>query len=106
MSLRSPAENENTDRVMPAWIAGIQVRKDSPGNIRVNLDSSTPCWNDAIEGPLLKVTEVLSASYFHRRVTAVFVCSRRLLPHSQESRLWLYCPNFHFKDPFKWLISI
>ena len=43
MSLRSPAENENTDRVMPAWIAGIhQVRKDASGNIRVNLDSSTP----------------------------------------------------------------
>ena len=52
MSLRSPAENENADHVMPAWIAGIQVRKDASGNIRVNLDSSTPCWNDAIEGPL------------------------------------------------------
>jgi hypothetical protein len=50
MSLRSPAENENTDRVMPAWIAGIQIRKDASGNIRVNLDSSTPCWNGAIEG--------------------------------------------------------
>jgi len=50
MRLRSPAENENTDRVMPAWIAGIQIRKDASGNIRVNLDSSTPCWNGAIEG--------------------------------------------------------
>ena len=58
MSLRSPAENENTDRVMPAWIAGIQIRKDASGNIRVNLDSITPCWNETIEGPLLKVTEV------------------------------------------------
>jgi hypothetical protein len=36
--------------VMPAWIAGIQVRKDVSGDIHVNLDSSTPCWNDAIEG--------------------------------------------------------
>ena len=36
--------------VMPAWIAGIQVRKDAARNIHVNLDSSTPCWNDAIEG--------------------------------------------------------
>ena len=36
--------------VMPAWIAGIQVCKDASGDIRVNLDSSTPCWNDAIEG--------------------------------------------------------
>ena len=35
--------------VMPAWIAGIQVRKDASGNIHVNLDSSTPCWNDTIE---------------------------------------------------------
>jgi len=43
---------------MPAWIAGIQVRKDASGNVRVNLDSSTPCWNDAIERSLLEVTEV------------------------------------------------
>jgi hypothetical protein len=43
--------------VMPAWIAGIQVRKDAPGNIHVNLDSSTPCWNDAIEAFYLKLTE-------------------------------------------------
>ena len=42
MSLRSPAENENTSFVMPAWIAGIQFRKDASG------DSSTPCWNDAL----------------------------------------------------------
>ena len=32
--------------VMPAWIAGIQVRKDAFGDIHVRLDSSTPCWND------------------------------------------------------------
>jgi len=32
---------------MPAWIAGIQVCKDASGNIHVNLDSGTPCWNDA-----------------------------------------------------------
>jgi hypothetical protein len=31
--------------VMPVWIAGI--RKDASGNIHVNLDSSTPCRNDA-----------------------------------------------------------
>jgi hypothetical protein len=53
--------------VMPAWIAGIQVRKDASGNIHVNLDSSTPCWNDAIEGVLHKLTEVLHR-YFQRRV--------------------------------------
>ena len=52
--------------VMPAWIAGIQVRKDASGNIHVNLDSSTPCWNDAIEGVLRKLTEALHR-YFQRR---------------------------------------
>jgi hypothetical protein len=34
---------------MPAWMAGIQVRKDASGD-HVGLDSSTPCWNDTIEG--------------------------------------------------------
>jgi hypothetical protein len=43
---------------MPAWIAGIQIRKDASGNVHVDLDSSTPCWNDAIEWALLEVTEV------------------------------------------------
>ena len=38
--------------VMPAWIAGIQVRTDASGDIHVSLDSSTPCWNDAIEDVL------------------------------------------------------
>jgi len=54
MILRSPTKDEKSEFVMPAWIAGIQVRKDASGNIRVNLDSSTSCWNDTIEGPLLK----------------------------------------------------
>jgi hypothetical protein len=58
MNFRSPIDNENADLVMPAWIAGIQVRKDASGNIHVNLDSSTPCWNDAIGG-LLELTEAL-----------------------------------------------
>jgi hypothetical protein len=58
MRLRSPTENENAEFVMPAWMAGIQVRKDASGNIHVDLDSSTPCWNDGIERPLLEVTEV------------------------------------------------
>ena len=52
MILRSPIDDENADLVMPARIAGIQVRKDAFENIRVNLDSSTPCWNDAIDGPV------------------------------------------------------
>jgi hypothetical protein len=40
--------------VMPAWIAGIQVRKDASGDVHVNLDSSTPCWNDGVEGLALE----------------------------------------------------
>jgi hypothetical protein len=36
---------------MPAWIAGIhQVRKEVSENIHVDLDSSTPCWNDQLKG--------------------------------------------------------
>ena len=31
--------------VMPAWIAGIQVRRKRP-EIHVSLDSSAPCWNE------------------------------------------------------------
>ena len=45
---------------MPAWIAGIhQVCKDASGDIHVNLDSSTPCWNDAVEGFCFELIEVL-----------------------------------------------
>jgi hypothetical protein len=59
MILRSPTDNENTDFVMPAWTADIhQVRKDTSGDIRVDLDSSAPCWNDATAGALLELTEV------------------------------------------------
>jgi hypothetical protein len=37
--------------VMPAWMAGTQVRKDASGDdIPVDLDSSTPCWNDESRG--------------------------------------------------------
>jgi hypothetical protein len=28
--------------VMPAWMAGIQARKEASGNVHVNLDSSNP----------------------------------------------------------------
>jgi hypothetical protein len=53
------AETENAFFVMPAWIAGIQARKDASGDIHVNLDSSTPCWNDEIDRDLLEVTELI-----------------------------------------------
>src|SRR5688500_13681189 len=44
MSLHSPQSMEMQISVMPA--SGSQ---DASGDIHVNLDSSTPCWNDAIE---------------------------------------------------------
>jgi hypothetical protein len=31
---------------VPAWMAGIHLRKDAFENVHVNLDSSIPCWND------------------------------------------------------------
>ena len=62
MTLRSPTENENGDFVMPAWIAGIQIRKEAFGDIHVNLDSSSSCWNDELRA-LLEVIEVLPAVF-------------------------------------------
>jgi hypothetical protein len=50
MSLRAHTKDEKPEFVMPAWIAGIQIRKDASGDIRVDLDSSPPCWNDGIDG--------------------------------------------------------
>jgi hypothetical protein len=41
-------DSENKISVMPVWIAGIQACKDAFGDIHVNLDSTTPCWNDGI----------------------------------------------------------
>ena len=41
---------------------GIQVRKDASGDVHVNLDSSSPCWNDEFRA-LLEVTEVLPAVF-------------------------------------------
>jgi len=67
MVLGSPAENKNAKFVMPVWIAGIQVRKDASGNIHVNLDSSTPCWNDALETALFETTEVPLSPFFQMR---------------------------------------
>ena len=79
MSLRSLQRMKSVDLVMPAIRSGskfkvqgstsptpnselgtrnseqrrIQFRKDASEDIRVDLDSSTPCWNDAIGGALL-----------------------------------------------------
>jgi len=47
MILWSPTEDENSEFVMPAWIAGIQAaRKDAAVDIHVDLDSHGPCGND------------------------------------------------------------
>src|SRR5262249_40693551 len=53
---------ENVIFVMSALIAGIQVHKDASGSVHVNLDSSTPCSNDAIE--VLELTEARPRGIF------------------------------------------
>jgi hypothetical protein len=63
MRLRSPTEHEKPAFVMPAWIAGIQIRKDASGDIHVDLDSSLPCWNDGIEDRCFKLSETPSATF-------------------------------------------
>jgi len=63
MSLRSPKEDEKPTFVMPAWIAGIQVRKDASGDIRVDLDSSLPCWKDRIEDRCFELSETPLATF-------------------------------------------
>jgi hypothetical protein len=62
---------------MPAWMAGIQVRKDASENIHVSLDSSTPCWNHAIEGVLHELTKFAFSSS---------AGERKLMKHSLENR--------------------
>ena len=56
MSLRSPTDNAKSDAVMPAWIAGIQARKDASETSHVNLMPALHGWNDAVEH-LLNSTE-------------------------------------------------
>jgi hypothetical protein len=55
--------------------------QDASGDIRVDLDSSTPCWNDAIQpssfdsiyplnlGILVELTETHPASYLSKEIT-------------------------------------
>jgi hypothetical protein len=42
---------------MPAWTAGIQVRRDASGDIHVNLGPGNPCRNDDIEEYSPKLTK-------------------------------------------------
>jgi hypothetical protein len=44
MSFLPSPENMKIDIIlMPAWLAGIEARKNAPRDIHGNLDSSTPC---------------------------------------------------------------
>jgi hypothetical protein len=53
-------ENKNANFVMPAWIAGIQARKDA-----LNLmGSTTPCRNDAIEKVCLERPKSFTSRIF------------------------------------------
>jgi hypothetical protein len=56
MGLHSPTEHKNADLRHAGMDSRHPGRKDAFGNIHVNLDSSTPCWNDAI-AVLLELTE-------------------------------------------------
>jgi len=38
-------------------------RKDAYGDVHVGLDSSAQCWNDAIGGPLLRMSEIALAIF-------------------------------------------
>jgi hypothetical protein len=52
--------------VMPAWIAGIQVRRMRPETSMSAWISSTPCWNDTIEEFTKTDRGVLHLSYFSK----------------------------------------
>jgi hypothetical protein len=56
--------------VLPAWIAGIQARKDASGDIHVNL---IPALHAGMTQSrvVLELTEVLSSPCFRRSATIV-----------------------------------
>ena len=57
MILRSPTEHENTDLRHAGMDSRHPGSRGCSGDIHVSLDSSTPCWNDAIEGFCFKLIE-------------------------------------------------
>jgi hypothetical protein len=60
-TLEPPLPNMTAASIVPMVSTNMtrqQIRKDASGNVHVDLDSSTPCWNDAIEWTLLEVTDV------------------------------------------------
>lgn len=62
--------------VMPAWIAGTQVRKDAFGNIHVSLDCSVPCWNDAMERFCFNCSNPASVFSKERRESTKFMTNK------------------------------
>ena len=70
MILRSPTEHENAE----LRLAGMDRRhpgsQDASGDIHVGLDSSTPCWNDAIEDLYQRLTET-STRVFSKEETRI-----------------------------------
>jgi hypothetical protein len=56
MILRSPTEHENADHRHAGMDGRHPGSQDASGDIRVGLDSSSPCWNDVIE-KVLELTE-------------------------------------------------
>jgi hypothetical protein len=87
---------------MPAWTAGIQIRKDASGDIHVDLDSSTPCWNEAVAAFCLIESKfpphsVFRGAYEDHEVRKDFSGSKLLLyPVFAATMLesFLDCANF------------
>jgi hypothetical protein len=69
MILRSPTEHENADHRHAGMDGRHPGSEDASGDIRVGLDSSSPCWNDVIE-PVLELTEALQAEFSKERTKA------------------------------------
>jgi len=49
MSLHSPIDNEKSDAVMPAWIAGIRLATMLPETSMSTWIPALHGWNDAVE---------------------------------------------------------
>jgi hypothetical protein len=54
--LTLPTEHENADHRHAGMDGRHPGSQDASGNVHVNLDSSSPCWNDVIE-KVLELTE-------------------------------------------------
>ena len=67
MILRSPTEDENGELRHAGMDGRHPDAQDASGDIHVGLDSSTPCWNDGIEGVVLRLTQA-STRVFSKEV--------------------------------------